>query len=194
MSVGSPYGDFVADSDASRPAFQFDAGHHSGLKPATLPIHFRSRWGHIRRSADRAFERLHRKHQMPAKRELTMRQKRIPPLRATVTPLWARPRIRAGSSRGGVRGDRAAGYRRCAPDIGKPGLRVDIVELYHGRALPWDQRRHVGGTLGTTAGAGEEPYLRSLGEATQGTLRRIVRRAGAPVIENDCKPFQCLSR
>ena len=27
-----------ADSDASRPSFRFDVGHHSEMKPATIPI------------------------------------------------------------------------------------------------------------------------------------------------------------
>jgi hypothetical protein len=52
--------------------------------------------------------------------------------------------------------------------VGKPGLRVDIVEL--GRH---DQGRQDGSTLGTTIGAGEQPGL-----AAQGNSPSIVPISG----------------
>ncbi len=42
--------------------------------------------------------------------------------------------------------------RNVGEDVGKPGLRIDIVEL-----STHDQRRHEGGTISTTIRSGEEP-------------------------------------
>ena len=42
--------------------------------------------------------------------------------------------------------------RNVGEDVGKPGLRVDVIELG-----AHDQRRHEGGTISTTIRSGEEP-------------------------------------
>ena len=68
--------------------------------------------------------------------------------------------------------------------VGEPGLRIDVVELCR-----HDQRRHEGGAVGTTFGAGEEPGLAAEGKAAQRALRRIVCQADPSVIDEASEPI-----
>ena len=59
--------------------------------------------------------------------------------------------------------------------IGKPCLRVDVVELGG-----HDQGGHDGSTLGTTIGAGEQPGFAAQGKAAQGPFGCVVGQADPP--------------
>lgn len=67
--------------------------------------------------------------------------------------------------------------------VGEPGLRIDVVEL-----CGHDQRRHDGGAVGTTFGAGEQPGLAAESKAAQRALRRIVCQTDPPVIDEASEP------
>ncbi|MBB4861100.1 hypothetical protein HNO88_004454 [Novosphingobium chloroacetimidivorans] len=55
-------------------------------------------------------------------------------------------------------------------DVGKLGLRGDVVELGGG-----DEAEHEGSTLTATVGAGEEPGFAADGDAAHRALGAIVR-------------------
>jgi len=50
--------------------------------------------------------------------------------------------------------------RDTSEDVGKPGLRIDVIELG-----ARDQRCHEGGAISAAIGAGEEPCLSAEGNA-----------------------------
>ena len=63
-------------------------------------------------------------------------------------------------------------------DVGKPGLRVDVVHLRR-----YDQAVHGGGSLSTAVRAAEHPRFSSQSNAAQGALGRVVRQAHPPVVQ-----------
>ncbi|OJF89644.1 hypothetical protein AX761_24245 [Rhizobium sp. 58] len=66
--------------------------------------------------------------------------------------------------------------RNVGEDVGKPGLRVNVVELG-----AHDQCRHERRTFSTTIRSGEEPRLPAEREAPQRPLGSIVRQANPAV-------------
>ena len=63
-------------------------------------------------------------------------------------------------------------------DVGKPGLRVDIVELSGG-----DQGVHGGCPFAAAVGAGNQPGPAPQGNAAQGAFGGVVGKADAAVVE-----------
>ena len=59
--------------------------------------------------------------------------------------------------------------------VGKPGLRVDVVELSR-----HDQGGHDGSTLGTTIGAGEQPGFAAQSKAAKALSAALLVRQTLP--------------
>src|ERR1700738_990022 len=68
--------------------------------------------------------------------------------------------------------------RQAGEHVGKPGLRIDVVELGGG-----NQRVDRGGAPAAFVGAGEGPVLLPEGNGPQLAFGRVVRHAKAPIIE-----------
>src|SRR5690606_25630532 len=67
-------------------------------------------------------------------------------------------------------------------DVGKPGLRVDIVELGG-----IDQGGHGGRPLGSALRSGEQPRLSAQCKTAQGPLGGVVRQADPAILEEPGK-------
>ena len=74
-----------------------------------------------------------------------------------------------------------------AEHIGKPGLRIDVVELRCG-----DEAEHEGGALPAAVRTGEEPRFSAQGYTPERAFRRVVRQADTAVIEEGGEGRPCL--